>query len=95
MREREELVEIRELRDRMNRRHLVALRYRRGQRLRRRRSNFAIGRRRLRAGGMGPGLLGSTFGGAALGLGESGGARDDVQQPPHVRQRLGRLRVVL
>lgn len=93
MREGEEVVELPQLGRRADGGHVVRLRYRR------RRGGLAAD------GAMGPGrggrrrgtaVLGRpVLGGAVPGLGERGGAGEDVQQPAHVRLRLLRRRVLL
>lgn len=95
MGEGEEVVELPQLRRRPDGGHVVRLRYRR------RRGGLAAD------GAMGPGrggrgrrrgtaVLGRpVLGGAVPGLGERGGAGEDVQQPADVRLRLLRRRVLL
>lgn len=89
MREGEEVVELPQLRRRPDGGHVVRLRYRR------RRGGLAAD------GAMGPGRRGTAvlgrpvLGGAVPGLGERGGAGEDVQQAAHVRLRLLRRRVLL
>lgn len=105
--EREEVVELGELRRPVDRSHVEALRDRRHGRLRRALapSGLPIGRRRRRrrrlARLVGPGLPGTCVrgrhgrGSGALGLSEPCCARHDVQEPPHVQYGLVFLRVIL
>ena len=90
----EEVVELPQLRRRADGRHVVRLRYRRRALDR---AAPAIGPSRggrgRRRGAPVPGRL--VLGGAVPGLGERGGAGDDVQQPADVRHRLLLCRVLL
>ena len=96
MREGEEVVELPQPRRRPDGGHVVRLRYRR----RGLAADDAMGPGR---GGCGRGgrcrrapVLGRlVLGGAVPGLGERGGAGEDVQQPADVRLRLLRRRVLL
>ena len=93
----EEVVELPQLRRRADGRHVVRLRYRRRALDRAAAaigpSGGGRGRGGRRRGAPVPGRL--VLGGAVPGLGERGGAGDDVQQTADVRHRLLLRRVLL
>lgn len=96
MGEGEEVVELPQLRGRPDGGHVVRLRYRR----RRLAADAAMGSGRGGSGRGGrrsgaPVLRRLVLAGAVPGLGERGGAGDDVQQPADVRLRLLRRRILL